>query len=102
MTRTLNNEPPVRTAGRNPGHVEISEWLDAYDPKDFNIFLIQVAVGRMAARRNAAAKRINKPVNDRPRCGLHRMATAYLWRACRDLRLITGVVVRSRNGEEGH
>lgn len=42
----------------------MAEWLDGYDPKDLDIFPIEVALGRIAARRNAAAKRIIKPAND--------------------------------------
>lgn len=48
----------------HPDHAEISEWLDGYDPEELDIFPIQVALGRIAARRNAAAKRIVKPAND--------------------------------------
>jgi len=35
-----------------------------HDPEDLDIFPIEVALGRIAARRNAAAKRIIKPAND--------------------------------------
>jgi hypothetical protein len=48
----------------HPDHTEISEWLDGYDPEELDVFPIQVALGRIAARRNAAAKRIVKPAND--------------------------------------
>ncbi len=41
-------------------HTEFSEWLDGYNPDELDIFTIQVALGRIAARRNAAAKRILK------------------------------------------
>lgn len=45
-------------------HAEITEWLDGYDPDGLDVFPIQVALGRIAARRNAAAKRIIKSAND--------------------------------------
>lgn len=44
-------------------HTEFSEWLDGYNPDELDIFPIQVALGRIAARRNAAAKRILKKVS---------------------------------------
>lgn len=45
-------------------HAEITEWLDGYDPDELDVFPIEVALGRIAARRNAAAKRIIKPENN--------------------------------------
>jgi len=48
----------------HPDHVEIQEWLDGYDPDELDILPIKVALDRIAARRNAAAKRIIKPAND--------------------------------------
>jgi len=54
----------ARADPAHPDHAEISEWLDEYDPEALDIFPIQVALGRIAARRNAAAKRIIKPSND--------------------------------------
>ncbi|AKM09081.1 hypothetical protein AB433_14965 [Croceicoccus naphthovorans] len=39
-------------------HADICRWLDDYDPEELDIFPIQVALGRIAAKRNAAAKRI--------------------------------------------
>ena len=54
----------ARADPTHPGHAETSEWLDGYDPEELDIFPIQVALGRIAARRNAAAKRIVKPAND--------------------------------------
>lgn len=45
-------------------HAEISEWLDGYDPDELDVFPIQGALGHIAARRNAAAKRILKPPAD--------------------------------------
>jgi hypothetical protein len=47
----------------HPDHAEISEWLEGYDPDKFDEFSIEVALGRIAARRNAAAKRIITPKN---------------------------------------
>lgn len=54
----------ARANPSHPDHAEISEWLDEYDPNALEIFPIQVALGRIAARRNAAAKRIIKPAGD--------------------------------------
>jgi hypothetical protein len=54
----------ARADPAHPDHAEISEWLDDYDPDELDVFPIQVALGRIAARRNAAAKRIMKPAND--------------------------------------
>jgi hypothetical protein len=48
----------------HPEHAEITEWLDEYDPDELEVFPIEVALGRIAARRNAAAKRILKSAND--------------------------------------
>lgn len=42
-------------------HAEIREWLDDYDPEKFDTLPIDIALGRIAARRNAAAKRIVTP-----------------------------------------
>lgn len=44
-------------------HPAISEWLEGYEPEQLEVFPIQVALRRIAARRNAAAKRIIKPDN---------------------------------------
>jgi len=54
----------ARADPQHPNHAEMTEWLDGYDPDELDIFPIQVALGRIAARRNAAAKRIVKPEND--------------------------------------
>lgn len=54
----------ARADPSHPDHAEITEWLDGYDPEELEVFPIQVALGRIAARRNAAAKRIIKPAND--------------------------------------
>lgn len=47
----------ARADPAHPDHAEINEWLDEYDPDALDVFPIQVALGR-----NAAAKRIIKPV----------------------------------------
>ena len=54
----------ARADPTHPEHAEISEWLEDYDPDALDVFPIQVALGRIAARRNAAAKRIMKPANE--------------------------------------
>ena len=54
----------ARADASHPDHADISEWLDGYDPAKLDVFPIQVALGRIAARRNAAAKRIIKAAND--------------------------------------
>jgi hypothetical protein len=54
----------ARADPKHPNHAEIAEWLEGYDPDELDIFPIRVALGRIAARRNAAAKRISKPAND--------------------------------------
>ena len=54
----------ARADPTHPEHAEISEWLDEYDPDELEVFPIEVALGRIAARRNAAAKRILKSAND--------------------------------------
>lgn len=54
----------ARADPAHPDHAEISEWLDGYDPDALDVFPTQVALGRIAARRNAAAKRIIKPEKD--------------------------------------
>ena len=54
----------ARADPKHPDHDEITEWLDGYDPEELDIFPIEAALGRIAARRNAAAKRIVKPAND--------------------------------------
>ncbi|WP_340318393.1 plasmid pRiA4b ORF-3 family protein [Rhizorhabdus argentea] len=54
----------ARADPTHPDHAEISTWLDEYDPDELDVFPIEVALGRIAARRNAAAKRILKSAND--------------------------------------
>lgn len=39
-------------------HAEICEWSNGYKPDELDVSVIEVALGRIAARRNAAAKRI--------------------------------------------
>ncbi len=53
----------ARVDPEHPDHAEMAEWLDGYDPEELDVFPIEVALGRIAARRNAAAKRIVKPAN---------------------------------------
>lgn len=54
----------ARADPAHPDHAEIGEWLDGYDPDALDVFPTEVALGRIAARRNAAAKRIIKPAKD--------------------------------------
>lgn len=54
----------ARADPNHPDRAEITQWLDEYDSDDLDVFPIQVALGRIAARRNAAARRIIKPAND--------------------------------------
>ncbi len=54
----------ARVDPHHPEHVRIREWLDGYDPEELDVFLIEVALKRIASRRNAAAKRILKSAND--------------------------------------
>ena len=54
----------ARVDPKHPDHADVAEWLDGYDPEELDVFPIEVALGRIAARRNAAAKRIIKPAND--------------------------------------
>lgn len=54
----------ARVDPKHPDHADDAEWLDGYDPEELDVFPIEVALGRIAARRNAAAKRIIKPAND--------------------------------------
>jgi hypothetical protein len=54
----------ARADPTHPDHAEISAWLDEYDPDELEVFPIEAALGRIAARRFAAAKRILKSAND--------------------------------------
>lgn len=53
----------ARADPEHPEHLEICEWLDGYDPDELDVLPIEIALGRIAARRNAAAKRIIKLAN---------------------------------------
>ena len=53
----------ARADPEHPEHADICEWLEGYDPDELDVFPIEIALGRIAARRNAAAKRIMKPAN---------------------------------------
>lgn len=60
----------ARADPAHPDHAEISDWLDDYDPDEFDPRPIQVALTRIAARRNAAAKgSSNRQTNDACRRG---------------------------------
>lgn len=54
----------ARADAAHPNHAEINDWLDGFNPDELDVFSIEVALGRIAARRNAAAKRIIKPAKD--------------------------------------
>jgi hypothetical protein len=45
---------------RHPDHAEIAEWLEGYDPRNFDELPIKYALGRIAARRRAARSRARK------------------------------------------
>jgi hypothetical protein len=51
----------ARADPTHPDHAEISEWLEGYEPDELDLIPIHAALGRIAARRNAAATRILKP-----------------------------------------
>jgi hypothetical protein len=53
----------ARADPTHPDHAEITEWLDGYDPEELHLLPIKIALGRIAARRNAAAKRIINVTN---------------------------------------
>lgn len=44
----------------HPDHAELSEWAGDYDPKALDVRAIKTALGRIAARRKAAKKRLAK------------------------------------------
>ncbi|WP_439547570.1 plasmid pRiA4b ORF-3 family protein [Sandarakinorhabdus sp.] len=46
----------ARADPSHPGHADIREWLEGYTPDELDEFPIEVALARIAARRNAAAK----------------------------------------------
>jgi len=45
----------------HPGHADIAEWYDDYDPENFNDLPLRIAVGRIASRRRAGTAREAKP-----------------------------------------
>lgn len=51
----------ARADPTHPGHADACEWLDDYDPGAFDELPIKYALGRIAARRNAAKARLQKP-----------------------------------------
>jgi len=57
----------IRSDPKHEQYAEINDWLDGYDPEELDTLPIEVALGRIAARRNAAAKRIVKPEATLPR-----------------------------------
>ena len=44
----------------HPDHAEVAEYLEGWDPKEIDVFPLEVALGRIARRRNAARVRIGK------------------------------------------
>jgi len=48
----------ARADPEHPDHADVSDWLDDYDPNELDVFPINGILGRIAARRNAAAKHI--------------------------------------------
>ena len=50
----------ARADPNHPNHTDAKAWLDDYDPDELDELPIKFALGRMAARRNAAATRIMK------------------------------------------
>jgi hypothetical protein len=38
----------------HPGHAEIADWFDGYDPDTIDEFVLKIALSRIARRRNAA------------------------------------------------
>jgi hypothetical protein len=51
----------IRSDPTHEQYVEINDWLDGYDPDELDTLPIEAGLARIAARRNAAAKRIVKP-----------------------------------------
>ena len=47
-------------APEHPDHAEVAEYLEDWDPKEIDEFPLQIALGRIANRRNAARTRITK------------------------------------------
>jgi len=50
----------ARTDPEHPEHETAITWLDDYDPDTFDELPIKYALGRIAARRNAARARLAK------------------------------------------
>jgi hypothetical protein len=50
----------ARADPRHPEHADIVEWLDGYDPEEFDDLPLKLAVGRIASRRRAAKGPKNK------------------------------------------
>jgi hypothetical protein len=46
----------ARADPKHPDHADVNEWLCSYSPDELDISAINVRLGRIAARRNAAAK----------------------------------------------
>ena len=44
----------------HPNHADAKEWLDDYDPDEFDVLPITFALGRIASQRNAAKARLAK------------------------------------------
>ena len=42
----------------DPNHDEMVEWLDNYDPETIDEVPLKIALGRLAAKRNAARTRL--------------------------------------------
>lgn len=51
----------ARADPEHPDHADVIEWLDDYDPNELDVLPINSILGRIAAQRNAAAKRIINP-----------------------------------------
>lgn len=51
----------IRSDSTHEQYIEINDWLDGYDPDELDTLPIEAGLARIAARRNAAAKRIIKP-----------------------------------------
>lgn len=67
----------ARADPTHPEYAEINEWLEEYDLDALGVIPIEVALGRIAARRKAAAKRIKKPpTTDAHGCGFRRIHTS--------------------------
>ena len=51
----------ARADPNHPDHAEATQYLDHYDPDLIDHLPIKSALGRIAARRNAAKTRLSKP-----------------------------------------